>query len=309
MTKLWEDTVVTALRDAQWINCKGKSPKAVAPSGFLKLDGNAESALGDVIYSANSRYYIIEVKSSSADISSEWTGGSAKGSPQKKVYSNLAARWHELEEAVDDLGSGRNVEDIRKEIFKHTNFIQKSVSCHLFAYWEHWTVDDADVGQVVITPYLSGCLRNIDPKKFNGSPYINRHFDSDFLMGRNVGGDSYVAEVAALGLMFEDGARVFAVNTNGGENVSWSALLGLKLKDFQDYINELVGYSGDDVPEMHGIMMSDSGQVFEFFSSLSELKLALNFVVAANKLKPASRKFRRAPSGKASLLGLRSTKP
>ncbi|WP_146096096.1 hypothetical protein [Xanthomonas arboricola] len=39
VAKLWEDTVVTALRDAQWMNCKGYALPQTFPPGFVKLDG------------------------------------------------------------------------------------------------------------------------------------------------------------------------------------------------------------------------------------------------------------------------------
>lgn len=88
MTKLWEDTVVISLRDAQWLHCKDQRPKAVAPPSFLKMDGNAESSLGDVLFSSSAKFYLIEVKGTASDIASEWTGGAS--GDQKKGY---IARW------------------------------------------------------------------------------------------------------------------------------------------------------------------------------------------------------------------------
>lgn len=70
MAKLWENTLMTALRDAQWFN---KAPQALFPPFFIKLDGNPESALGDALLDADGgRYFLIEVKATRDQITEEW---------------------------------------------------------------------------------------------------------------------------------------------------------------------------------------------------------------------------------------------
>lgn len=57
-TRVWEDTVILALRDLQWMKARPKQPAAL-----LKLDGNVETALGDAITSVGGRYFLFEFKS------------------------------------------------------------------------------------------------------------------------------------------------------------------------------------------------------------------------------------------------------
>ncbi|USJ00836.1 hypothetical protein MUG10_00800 [Xanthomonas prunicola] len=310
MTKLWEDTVVTALRDIQWMHALGKNLPSVTPPGFVKLDGNAESALGDVLYSANDKYFVIEVKSSVDDICTEWGGDSAKSKP-KLVYQSLAERWHNLQDAVDLVEASTDPvgDGSYEKMMASVPFFQRSAACHMLCYWDKWKINGKEYGDVVVTPYLSGCLRVIDPKKHRGREYIDRHFDSDFLIGREVGGELSVAEVASLNVLFESGARAYCVNSNGGENVSWHKPLGLGIKAFQQYVDELVDQAGVDVPEMHGIVMNRSGTVFKLFSSLSELKHALVPGSGINSLKSSAQKVRSFSRGAPVLLGSKRPKP
>lgn len=310
MTKLWEDTVVTALRDIQWIHALGRNLPSVIPSGFIKLDGNAESAIGDVLYSANDRYYIIEVKSSIDDICTEWGGDSAESKP-KVVYQSLAERWHDLQDAVEVTESSADPyrDGSAEKMMARVPFFQRSAACHMLSYWDKWKINGKEFGDVVVTPYLSGCLRMIDPIKHGGRQYIDRHFDADFLLGREIDGELSVAEVASLHVLFESGAGVYCVNSNGGENVSWNKPLGLGIKAFQKYVDELVDQAGSDAPEMHGIVMSRSGNVFKLFSSLSELKHALVPGSGINSLKSSAQKVRSFSKGRSVLFGSKRSKP
>lgn len=310
MTRLWEDTVVTALRDVQWVNAGGKRLSGVVPPGFMKLDGNAESALGDVLYSAGARYYLIEVKSSADEICTEWGGDSTDSKP-KVVYESLAERWHELQDVAEVVSSLEKPyeSDLVKDLNNLTAFFRRSAACHMLAYWDKWEVEGEEVGDVVVTPYLSGCLRMIDPKRHKGSGYIDRHFDADFLLGREIEGEISVAEVASLQVLFESGVQVFCVTSSGGENVSWKTPLGLGIKAFQRYVDELIDQAGGDTPEMHGIVMSTSGTVFKIFSSLSELKSALIPGGGANKLRSSAQRVRAFSKGEAVLFGAKRSKP
>ena len=91
----WEDSLIVALRDLQWIR-KNKATLSeirrfqkvttdaeraaiqakvknlpVPPALLAKLDGNAESASGDVLTSAEKRFFLLELKASEAALQSE----------------------------------------------------------------------------------------------------------------------------------------------------------------------------------------------------------------------------------------------
>jgi hypothetical protein len=72
----WEDTIIMAVRDLQWKKALerftlGQESKLPAP--LLKLDGNTETALGDVVTSADDRFFLFEFKGDDSNMGSEWT--------------------------------------------------------------------------------------------------------------------------------------------------------------------------------------------------------------------------------------------
>lgn len=72
----WEDALILAFRDMQWLkriaDVKDReSLLAQIPELLIKLDGNAESAAGDVLASQNKRYFLLEFKSGTSGLSAE----------------------------------------------------------------------------------------------------------------------------------------------------------------------------------------------------------------------------------------------
>ena len=75
--KPWEDTLILAFRDMQWIK-KIQNPEytrrqelAEPPALMIKLDGNAETAAGDIIAGINQRYFLFEFKSALTGLKAE----------------------------------------------------------------------------------------------------------------------------------------------------------------------------------------------------------------------------------------------
>ncbi|HDR9001882.1 TPA: hypothetical protein QDA99_001432 [Burkholderia vietnamiensis] len=109
----WEDSLIVALRDLQWIRknkaildemrrygkamtdadkvaIRAKVDDLPAPPALLaKLDGNAESASGDVLTSIEKRFFLLELKASEAALQSE---------KKKFVYACLTSVDPENEE-------------------------------------------------------------------------------------------------------------------------------------------------------------------------------------------------------------------
>lgn len=69
----WEDTLIIALRDLQWKNAIARTNlRGNLPDGtLLKLDGNAESAVGDVITAVKGRYFVLELKADAGTLGAE----------------------------------------------------------------------------------------------------------------------------------------------------------------------------------------------------------------------------------------------
>lgn len=288
MAKLWEDTVVTALRDAQWRKCQGRWPNSAAPPGFLKLDGNAESALGDLFYSsADDRYFLIEVKSSKHEIRSEWGMGDSEA--PKKSYSALASRWSSLFQAADDKDAG--------EIESGRHFFISSIACHHFAYWDSWDIGGVTFGDVVITPYVAACLREFSRPRNSSGPFIKKLGDNYFMVGKQIGDDNYYSETVSINFAFDEKSKVYVMGSGG--NIIADKPLGLKLDKFKEYINDLAVETGSDDAAIHGVVMSSSGRVFELVSSIAELSRLFCFDVERfNALKSNPQKLTRAPKRK-----------
>lgn len=98
--KPWEDTLILAFRDMQWIrqilNSTNESIEDLAqpPSLMAKLDGNAESAAGDILAGYRQRYFLFEFKSSESLLSTE------KG---KSVHTLLGDLQYSEQEVLIDL--------------------------------------------------------------------------------------------------------------------------------------------------------------------------------------------------------------
>ncbi|WP_147424130.1 hypothetical protein [Xanthomonas campestris] len=266
--KLWEDTVVTALRDAQWMSCKGHALPQTFPPGFVKLDGNAESALGDLLYSSGERYYLIEVKSGRDEICSEWLDKDGKYK-EKLVYSTLSHLWRELE----TFAAQRNSPE--KELALKS--IVQSTSCHHFAYWNEWTVGKFSTGEVVIEPYIAACLDLFDPDKVPKKSGIRRWNDNLFLLGKETNGEILAGKALSVQKMLSESSRCFAVATkHGGLHERNSYPIGLPFLEFQEYINTLTDNAGNGELDLHAIILSSSGRVFKSISSTADLRNVLN---------------------------------
>ncbi|MDR0280639.1 MAG: hypothetical protein LBJ37_22435 [Paucimonas sp.] len=72
----WEDTLILAFRDMQWIErvsneALNRTELAQTPGLLLKFDGNAESAVGDVLASQDDRYFLLEFKATLSGLDKE----------------------------------------------------------------------------------------------------------------------------------------------------------------------------------------------------------------------------------------------
>ncbi|MBV6887867.1 hypothetical protein KWH47_09960 [Xanthomonas campestris pv. spermacoces] len=278
--KLWEDTVVTALRDAQWMNCKGYALPQTFPAGFVKLDGNAESALGDLLYSSGERYYLIEVKSERNKIFSEWTDSDGNYK-EKLVYSSLKERWDDLESAAST-GKGAQKKDF--------NFFIKSVSCHHIAYWNSWPCEKSSAssrlstGEVVLEPYMAACLDLFNPAGFRRNQGIRKWNKNDFRIGREINGTLLGARAIPVSKIFHENSRVFAVKKAGDKfQATAQGRLGLPFNEFQNYINAIVDRAGSEALDLHAIVLSSTGTTFKVVSTTEDLKSIFNPAVEPEK--------------------------
>ncbi|QDI03231.1 hypothetical protein E4A48_05545 [Xanthomonas cerealis pv. cerealis] len=262
--KLWEDTVVTALRDAQWINCKGFALPQTFPPGFVKMDGNAESALGDLLYSSGERYYLIEVKSGRDEVPTEWI---EKGKYKEKVvYASLRTLWEELADASEK----NRPKDKRDQLL---DFFLKSISCHHVSYWNPWTAGGIATGEAVLEPYMVACLDLFDPEGPAKGKGMLKWNNNDFRIGSTVNGTLLGARAIPVRKIFHETSCAFSVKKiNEKFHVVSATPLGLPLDEFESYINTLTDIADGEALDLHAIVLSNTGTTFKVVSTTDDLK-------------------------------------
>jgi len=69
----WEDTLIIALRDLQWKKAAERNTLRdhLPAETLLKLDGNAESAIGDVVTAVKGRHFVLEMKADAGTMGAE----------------------------------------------------------------------------------------------------------------------------------------------------------------------------------------------------------------------------------------------
>lgn len=263
MNQLWEDTIVTALRDAQWLRCGRRIPKSAFPSGFVKLDGNAESALGDVVYSSEERYFIFEVKALRSDIVSEWDRSDAK-SP-KMVYQCLANYWSRLEDLSSIIDKNEEEQRVYSKILW---FFKMSLAGHHFIYWDAWKDGHGqECGEIVVESYVAACVDLFDEKKTTSPRQYLKPWPASYF-GFTWGGESnrLTSEVVSLDEALDSDVKI-CFSQDGGLS---GRRVGLTIKELQTYVNTLVG-NGEEQEGIFAVVMSDTGSFYRVVGSTKHL--------------------------------------
>ncbi|MEA9755913.1 hypothetical protein VDG64_13355 [Xanthomonas campestris pv. raphani] len=119
MARLAESSVVVALRDTQWEIAQAHGCK---PDLFVSLSGNTDKKLGDVKFSRDEKFYLIEAKSTSSEIWEEWQRGSS--TPRKHAH-------RKVREIIEGL-PGKSSPD-------YLNLFNISLAAHHFLYYSFAT--------------------------------------------------------------------------------------------------------------------------------------------------------------------------
>jgi hypothetical protein len=276
--RLWEDTIVIALRDAQWLRCQeineqtknkkaAKRPPPVIPAGFIKLDGRAESKIGDVTLAMEERLFIIEVKSSKDQVRDEWHH---RGEFRpKKVYARLSDLVDYCNQYDHPLGDD-------DEMGRH---LMSSLNGHLIAYWDPNT--NKETGQITPTiamaPYLQAVVDSLQDTNKTDSRLITRLPVSNAFAVRQTKPIGH-ATPQDLG---RDSCRLL-YNYRKGKPAFHDEPLGLLADKFQGYVDFLCTAANWETAgePINAIVLSSYGTFFQVVSSTNELAdlLSINFV-------------------------------
>lgn len=273
--KPWEDTVVTAMRDEKWLHAlrhrRGQNIRVPLPQ--LKLKGNAEQRLGDILDATDDRFFLFEVKATRNDIKSEWNTNNKDNDSQKDAF-RAHRSWLSNPDAPEN-----------------NDLLWKSMLGHFFAYWVEYLPGQemADIpvekknwrdllhvsACVAIEPYALACTSFRDKQrasaKVGALPSNHRVaiHDEDAKMFRT-------RQQIPLSLIYEDLGFLIKEDTTPPINTasSWE-LLGLELPAFKKYIENLCSFAGKSEEPIHAVVMSASGNFFQIATSTSDLKKLL----------------------------------
>lgn len=300
--RLWEDSIVLALRDAQWkVKLRGlasevfslamrkKAPagsiptedlaaisaraliRDAIPPGFVKLDGSAESALADTaMRSLEGNFFLIEVKPSKSEVRDEWKPRKRKTElrdgevPSKAVFPVVKA----LVDGFDEQGSALQVE-----------MLFRSARCHHVAYWvveekhaEKVGESNEIEGAIKIEPYFNACITARTPKEVGEKKGLTKpeNFSYVFLEAGATKEDPYVL---LLDEMMSGECTISLEARAQGKFYGAAPSVGLPLPEFKKYVDWLVSEctkGGGGAQPLNFIVLSTSG-FFQIVSDTTQL--------------------------------------
>ncbi|MDX6081214.1 hypothetical protein SIL81_07960 [Xanthomonas campestris pv. incanae] len=250
MAKLWEISVVIALRDQQWL-----MRDASMPMPAINLSGNAESRLGDCLLTAHDRFFVIEIKPTTGQFSAEWKKKTVENVEQfkKRAFASTLDLADRLSKS-----SGTSAIHAQKDVLR-------SLLGHHFVYW-----DDAEKS-LCIQPYLSTVLAGYKAEQgtlnlsLNKSlRRVNNAFSLSLSQSANPTG-SMIYTTCAAGVFSEIYSKRLgiAVTATQDQEDAWIPL-GLLPRDFADYLESLC----TKTEEIDVIILSDNGFTHELKSTV-----------------------------------------
>lgn len=274
---IWEDTLVLAFRDLQWLkNVKNLKENETARDNnikkgnfgpiemLFKFDGHAESLLGDTLASVEERFFLIEFKGNSTQLKSEWEGKS------KRLYMFMHVLCKEMKASISDVKK-YNCMDV---------ILRTSLTAHYIAYWSMSEV------RIVCEPYISGladAATKVDSKE---KP---KHLLADYIYLLK----STDAKISAENLLndFKNNKCIPYSKANEVGSIE----RGLSSVAMKKYIEWLIGENNLKA-DIRGIIVDNEGHTRAIFSSAKDL------VEVANKMNGAMKVIKNtlSPNGKMS---------
>lgn len=235
-----------------------------SPGLFLKFDGKPEQNLGDLAVGIEDRFYLFEVKSGRARLSTEWKITVRDQVKQKKVFSTLRRLAHEwVSQPHDHLL-------IEKIVW--------SLGCHHFLYWSELVFSHEDhFRNLHVEPYLLGCSAKNAP----GMPeplssfVVAEHLrdGNKYAIHREASAGTRRECLPLLALLEARGAIAFR-GKEFGNPVSFCCQMGLPLERFKNYLRLLMESWSEDDESLNALICSDAGYVRRL-TKLSDLKHVL----------------------------------
>lgn len=291
--RLWEDTIVLSLRDAQWLRCQeheaqrtrdqtATKKKPLRPQGLIKFDGRAESRLGDVSMGVGERYFLIEVKPAPNQVRDEWTKN-GRFMP-KKVYATLSRLLAQCE--------GK---DFYSDQTAAVKLLRSSLRGHLVVYWAGQRADPLKNTEwsLVLSPYLQAVRQSVREDD-NLQPGVITRLPMKAAFAVTPQSDKFRL-ASPLDLGRDDCVMAYM---ESDEKLNQGGPLGLEADEFQRYINHLCQDAGNATSggePINAIMLSSHGSFFQVVRDTSELALILSEMFVQRARPQQERKPRQVP--------------
>jgi hypothetical protein len=277
MASLAENSVVLSIRDWQW---ETRRFQTRPPQTYVSLTGTGEKLLGDGAVAIGDRYFLLEVKATVENITSEWDV--AKDRNPKNAFRKIRSELATSAKGQDGLET-----DLMKIAFK-------SLAGHYFVYWEPIPGTKPATGKLVAMPYLLA-MRAFGGLDHGLRPDLTDNEErrlaqcNDFVKRFRIGVSlspsqqdeklpiEYI-EVHAftLDMLLSSSARIiFSDQEGGGEPYSLWHHVGVDASTLKSYVDFM--RSSDD-PEINCLILSTSGflahsrNLSELYSLLTELE-------------------------------------
>lgn len=272
MAGVWEATIATAIRDAQWIAGDGIN----MPDAFLSLSGNVEKHYGDTFFQSGRGYYFFELKGSSKSINTEWIRTYNYVAPGSNVVLRLPRVKAAHEFAVDLAVRGVHGDAKDREMLIH------SLRGHHFVYWSDHSVHPSDcLSGLVMSPYILATIDGLVQRKspVRGASH-NVYGDYAFELAkdiRKIATLSHSGPIPLPDLNLEFGLEVpfsavylqtASINVANAGKATDEAL-GMKAEEAANYANA-ISQGRDPDERLNGVMWGVNG-FYRAVSRLSDL--------------------------------------
>ncbi|SOT96909.1 hypothetical protein [Xanthomonas arboricola] len=296
MADLWEVSVVLALRDLQWIML-GANDEYPPPA--VNLSGNAESIFGDSLLNADEKFFLLEVKSTSAKSISEWA---LTGEGEERRHTKRA--FVAVKELAKKFGQTSPTPNQRSDVLA-------SLLCHQLAFWEE------SIHALCIQPYLtstlSGYVNAIIKAKHDKKTMLE---ESDRLLNIVIERIGKVFNFSFSGKEHPTNTITCSECSSGSASSIYTSQLGISVKsddikggiawiplglpaiNFNEYLQSISKTSNPDGEEINAIILSDKGfiRVVRNTKEIIEFIAALNGIIPSADTASADRSLKTKPS-------------
>jgi hypothetical protein len=232
------------LRDLQWLQHLKGGGQGIPPDVLQPLGGGAETLFGDLVFSADSRFFVFELKSSSGRISSEWKTDS--GEP-KALYTHIQKTVRRISEAYSEVGKPEDDD---------AKFLRLSLRGHFFLYPKMATTGVRRT-EIWAEPYIMAAMKRVKEPSWK---MTELPFDFGLLPTRP-GQHHGEMRISLSSVMARDRLLAFRSPTPANKNhATAEGTVGLTPDELDVYLAHLSQAGGNS--EVRSVVVDNNGHLF-----------------------------------------------